>query len=151
MVSSSWPRTERWAAHSSLSRAGAKRTAFQAKHPRSTGRRILLHTPRYSAQTYLQSRALPGRTSGAQVTCLNLAGYGLRGAALGLNNILGAPLLPPLAFLQGLDLHNNQLWGAAPSPSHRNLAVHALSEQSPAVQGPLPSSWPNQHGLKSCL
>lgn len=48
----------------------------------------------------------------AQVTCLNLAGYGLRGAALGLNNVLGAPLLPPLAFLQGLDLHNNQLWGA---------------------------------------
>ncbi len=60
--------------------------------------------------------ALPGRASGAQVTCLNLAGYGLRGAALGLNNILGAPLLPPLAFLQGLDLHSNQLWGADPSP-----------------------------------
>jgi len=67
------------------------------------------------------------------VTCLNLAGYGLRGAAVGLNNVLGAPLLPPLAFLQGLDLHHNQLWGAAllpPSAPPRSLpaaAVHCLS------------------------
>jgi len=66
------------------------------------------------------------------VTCLNLAGYGLRGAAVGLNNVLGAPLLPPLAFLQGLDLHHNQLWGAAlrPSSPPRSLpaaVVHRLS------------------------
>lgn len=62
------------------------------------------------------------------MTCLNLAGYGLRGAALGLNNVLGAPLLPPLAFLQGLDLHNNQLWGArAPQSLTTECALGAAA------------------------
>ena len=68
----------------------------------------------------------------AQVTCLNLAGNGLRGAALGLNNVLGAPLLPPLAFLQGLDLHNNQLWGARPGMGLRQAAADATAWACPA-------------------
>ena len=77
------------------------------------------------------------------MTCLNLAGYGLRGAALGLNNVLGAPLLPPLAFLQGLDLHNNQLWGARlPSKPGTTKRVLGAAAAAGVPAGPGPAQQP---------
>ncbi|KAK9844176.1 hypothetical protein WJX81_007113 [Elliptochloris bilobata] len=83
------------------------------------------------------------------VTCLNLAGYGLRGAALGLNNVLGAPLLPPLAFLQGLDLHNNQLWGPMEGSWATALALQTLDLSNNELSGPLPDAWGAPNGFRS--